>query len=357
MKDIEFCAGMGGMAIALQSAGFNLSNKMYEIDEHAYKSLSSNCCVNGGIIHGQPILADVKRLNWDEVSDGQDVRLLAAGLPCQPFSIGGLRKGADDRRDLFPVFFDAVAHMKPHAVLIENVRGLAAGNMREYLNFIIKNLSKPPKSKLTYSVSWKVCNAADYGSPQTRHRIFIVAVRKDIQGKKFIFPEPTHSAKKLLESIELGSYWKRHNNIDRKCPHKLKQMALISHVGKKPWQTVRDVVSSLGKPSRSKNIAINGHYYISGGKLYKGHTGSCIDMPAKTIKAGTNSTPGGENMVVASNGKCRYFTLREMAKIQGLPDIYNLDGSRSKLSKQLGNSVPVDMVKAVGRSLYLHVKH
>ena len=93
------------------------------------------------------------------------------------------------------------------------------------------------------------------------------------------------------------------------------------------------------------------HELRSGSKAYPGHTGSNLDEPAKTLKAGVHGVPGGENMVVLDSGKTRYFTTREAARIQGFPDLYSFAGSWTETMRQIGNAVPVELARIVASSV------
>ena len=107
---------------------------------------------------------------------------------------------------------------------------------------------------------------------------------------------------------------------------------MIEPAGKR-WMTVRDALRGLGQPTGENN-----HVFQPGARVYKGHTGSPLDQPAKALKAGDHGVPGGENMMVRDDGSVRYFTIREAARLQGLPDSM----------RQLGNAVPVELAQAVG---------
>jgi DNA (cytosine-5)-methyltransferase 1 len=87
---------------------------------------------------------------------------------------------------------------------------------------------------------------------------------------------------------------------------------------------------------------------IPGARLYERHTGSELDWPAKTIKAGVHGVAGGENVLVQDDGKYRYFTLREMARLQCFPDDYFFTGPRSRIIGQIGNAVPVELARVLG---------
>ena len=93
------------------------------------------------------------------------------------------------------------------------------------------------------------------------------------------------------------------------------------------------------------------HRLQSGAKAYPGHTGSSLDMPAKTLKAGDHGVPGGENMMIKDNGEFRYFTVRESARLQTFPDGYIFHGTWTETMRQLGNAVPVALAHVVASSV------
>ena len=120
-----------------------------------------------------------------------------------------------------------------------------------------------------------------------------------------------------------------------------------------PWQTVRDAISNLPDPQtevRASQKLIN-HLYQPGARTYKGHTGSPMDEPAKTLKAGVHGVPGGENMLCRPDGSVRYFTVRESARLQTFPDDYAFHGAWSEAMRQLGNAVPVALARIIGESI------
>jgi DNA (cytosine-5)-methyltransferase 1 len=116
---------------------------------------------------------------------------------------------------------------------------------------------------------------------------------------------------------------------------------------------VRDALRDLPDPECQKidGRRLNDHYLQPGAKAYPGHTGSLLDLPAKTLKAGDHGVPGGENMMVRLDGSVRYFTIRESARLQTFPDGYRFHGSWTETMRQLGNAVPVALARAVGASV------
>ena len=107
------------------------------------------------------------------------------------------------------------------------------------------------------------------------------------------------------------------------------------------WRTVRDALNGLGEPT-----CLDCNVFQPGARSYKGHTGSNLDQPSKALKAGMHGVPGGENMIRLPEGGVRYFTIREMARLQGLPDGYTFPGSWTESTRQLGNAVPVPLAEA-----------
>jgi DNA (cytosine-5)-methyltransferase 1 len=213
---------------------------------------------------------------------------------------------------------------------------------------------------LTYNAVFQLLNAADYGVPQRRERVFIVGFRSDL-GIEWSFPKPTHTQDALLRDQWItGDYWERHKISKKNRP--TFNLKLKARVGKlksfelpilvtEPWSTVRDALAGLPDPERVPNSGVLNHRANPGARSYAGHTGSPMDEPAKTLKAGDHGVPGGENMLVRPDGSMRYFTVREAARLQTFPDDYEFTGAWSEAMRQLGNAVPVKLAQAVASSV------
>src|SRR5690606_27890328 len=119
----------------------------------------------------------------------------------------------------------------------------------------------------------------------------------------------------------------------------------------KPWMTVRDALRGRPDPESKAAEEWYNHRYQPGAKVYPGHTGSPLDLPAKTLKAGDHGVPGGENMMVREDGSVRYFTVRESARLQTFPDTFVFHGSWTETMRQLGNAVPVTLAHLVASSV------
>jgi len=199
-------------------------------------------------------------------------------------------------------------------------------------------------------------NAADYGAPQKRHRAIFIGISTEF-GDGWTFPEPTHSQEALAwyKHVDRG-YWREHGarRISEPASQSesralLKVRELGEKPSTKPWVTVRDAIGDLPPPSKCETLP--GHWQHPGAKAYRNHTGSNLDEPAKALKAGDHGVPGGENMLASKNGRVRYFTVREMARLQGLPDDFVISGSWKGATRQLGNAVPTMVGEYIGRAV------
>lgn len=382
MNSVELFSGAGGLALGIAKAGFH-HEAIVELDKHACATIRKNQSTKHSITKFWPLHEkDVAVFDYKSIS--QKVDLLAGGPPCQPFSLGGKHRGMKDCRNMFPEMFRATLELKPRAIFIENVRGLSRPAFSEYFNYIILQLTYPELTRkdsecwfdhskrlqrharsrstsgLTYRVSHRILNAADYGVPQCRERLFIVAFRSDIKSY-WEFPVPTHSFSALLwQQWMTGEYWDRHNISSRRRPSPkekhLRQLANFLESEKfslnQPWKTVRDAIYDLPNPlNRSDAKTIFNHIHNPGARSYPGHTGSHLDLPAKTLKAGSHGVPGGENMLNHGNGRVRYFTVRECARLQTFPDNYIFPDVWCTAMRQLGNAVPVRLAEIIANSI------
>jgi len=380
MESIELFSGAGGLALGLSRAGIH-HKALFEWNREACDTIRANQARGIAHVKNWPLHeGDVRAMDFRRYGEGID--LVAGGPPCQPFSLGGKHKAFEDRRDMFPEMFRAVRELRPRAILVENVRGLVRQAFADYFEYIILQLSYPTLDRrdgedwtkhlsrleqhhtsgqgaeLEYRVVFRVLNAADYGVPQRRERVFIVGFRSDL-GIDWSFPEPTHSlGALLLDQWTSGEYWERHGISRKARPSLPERFADRSRKLKAPtlpfehrlaWRTVRDAIADLPDPTR-RNEVLN-HCANPGARSYCGHTGSPLDEPAKTLKAGDHGVPGGENMLAYPDGSVRYFTVREAARLQTFPDDYSFEGAWSEAMRQLGNAVPVQLAELLAANI------
>jgi len=382
LKSVELFSGAGGLALGMSKGGFR-HELLVEFNKDAVETLIKNHDMGQAQIKSWNIKHDdVKNISFKKYKE--KISVVAGGPPCQPFSLGGKHKAFNDNRDMFPQAVRAVRESRPDSFIFENVKGLLRKSFSSYFEYIILQLTYPNIAKSTdedwedhlcrleethtkgnyrglkYNVVYRLVNAADYGVPQKRERVFIVGFRSDLN-VEWSFPKVTHSQDALLwQQWVTGEYWDRLNistsdrpkqqsSID-KLSFQLQKKYGLFPPEEKPWVTVRDAISDLPCPKKENHY--NNHQFRDGAKSYPGHTGSPIDEPSKTLKAGDHGVPGGENMIRFNDDSIRYFTVREAARIQTFPDDYHISGVWSECMRQIGNAVPVSLAEVVANSVH-----
>ncbi|MGW4398358.1 DNA cytosine methyltransferase [Amycolatopsis nivea] len=397
---VELFAGGGGLAMAVHQAGFR-PLLLNEFARHACDTLEANGAKpredDESIPEpGQPwplVAGDVQHLEMKYLRGKVDV--LAGGPPCQPFSLGGVAKGDEDRRNMFPELFRAVREIQPKAVICENVRGLLRPSFKPYFEYILRELGLPFQERdpathwethdaslratnlatvdpaKRYEVVMTPVNAADYGVPQIRNRVIIVAFRADLGVDPNRFRDlvrPTHSEAALLRSIRDGQYWERHPDVPKHVRSRVEASLpdVIPDDDLLPWRTLRDALQGSGDEGPLPPVPWNrldrqerrvggftDHVGWPDARIYAGHTPNVLDRPAKTVKAGVHGVPGGESVLLTDDRvrdatdpsgyryRHRYMTVRETARVMTFPDSWRLSGPRGEKMRQLGNAVPV----------------
>jgi DNA (cytosine-5)-methyltransferase 1 len=382
LKSVELFTGAGGLALGLEKTGWH-HVALIERDVHACSTIHLNESLGHSLAKEWHLFAeDVRELSYESLA--KNVDMVAGGPPCQPFSLGGKHRAFKDSRDMFPEAVRAVRELRPRCFIFENVKGLLRQSFASYFHYIILQLSYPLISRKkdevweshlsrlervhtagrdmdpSYRVVYRLLDAVEYGVPQNRHRVFIVGFRSDL-GREWSFPEPTHSIDRLLwDQWITGSYWEEHEvprqarpSIPSRLRSRIEQLAADFALFAPPSQrcrTVRDALVGLPDPKDKKHTVPN-HEFRDGARPYPGHTGSLLDQPSKVLKAGDHGVPGGENMIAFPDGTCRYYTVRESARIQTFPDDYIFSGSWTEAMRQIGNAVPVALAAAVGDSV------
>lgn len=321
LTSIDLFSGAGGLSIGLERAGFR---PVLAVE------MNKDACATYKLRFPEVDLRQAPIQTVDLRPFRARIDLLAGGPPCQPFSSGGLRQAAGDIRDMIPEFIRAVGEVRPKAFLMENVPGLITGSRATYFLNAIRSFES-----LGYAVSWQVVNAADYGIPQKRKRLFVVGALDSV----FEFPEPTHGS-------------------GRKNPY-----SVVSD-----WL---DICTIQGNPNPSiityaKNPDLrpspyDGHLFNGGGRALD------PDAPSHTIlaSAGGNKTHfvdpnglvpkyheylinGGKPYRTKSLEGARRLTAMESAILQTFPSDMTFLGSKSSQYKQIGNAVPPKLAEAIG---------
>lgn len=382
LKSLELFVGAGGLALGSARAGFE-HTAVLDWNGNVSRTLRRNKA--HGVDHVQDwdvIECDVRKHDFEPYAG--KVEVVFGGPPCQPFSIGGKHLGHEDERNMFPEAVRAIRDIQPKAFLFENVKGLLRVSFANYYTYIIHQLRLPDvqrrageewgdhlsrlerihtsgkHSGLRYNVVYECRNAADFGVPQRRERVFVVGIRADL-GVEFSFPQGFHTQEALLhDQWVTGEYWERHRIAKSKRPDRPTRLSrrmdrlsvAVDGERSRPWQTVRDAIRDLPRIGIGQTSSKTPNHFLNpGARSYPGHDGSAWDEPAKTLKAGDHGVPGGENTLRLDDGSVRYFSVRECARLQTFPDEWVFEGSWTEAMRQLGNAVPVDLAARIASEL------
>lgn len=312
---IDLFAGAGGLSLGLEAAGIEA---LFAVEIMPEAVATYRATFPNSEVHTQDI-RNVDFRHW------RDVEVVAGGPPCQPFSIGGLRRGRDDGRDFLPEFVRAVLEVRPRAFIMENVPGLIS--FGPYLRSVLAPLFD------LYAISEpQVLNAADYGVPQSRKRLIVVGSR---EGTPFRLP-PGSPGLRVPAGMVLTREPRGEPN-----PSKI-VYAKRPDLRPNPYQ---------------------GHLFNGGGRAVE------LDKPSPTIlaAAGGNKTHflDLDDLIPAyhrhlkAGGKprsgelpgARRLTVLESAALQSFPEHVRFAGSRSAQYTQVGNAVPPRFAQAIGEQL------
>lgn len=296
---VDLFCGIGGF----HQAGDQLGMKCVfasDIDEEARKAYEHNYKI-------QPA-GDISRVMAKNIPDHD---ILFAGFPCQPFSIIGNRTGfADARGTLFFEIARIIEAKQPRAFILENVKQLATHDKGATLKRILEIL----REELGYTVDYKILNALNFGLPQKRERVLIVGFKDEIAGFNWDKLEkvPMKPLAKILEKNPDPKYF---------VSERIKRARLAKHAA--------TITPSIWHENKSGNIS--------------SHPFSCA------LRAGASYN------YLLVNGE-RRLTTREMLRLQGFPDSFEIVCNDSQTRKQAGNAVPVPIVKAVLEKVVLNAK-
>lgn len=311
LKVVSLFCGCGGTDLGLKG-DFHFNNQFYS--KNSYEIIYANdidkkvCKIFEENFNLNPVIKDIRAISSDDIPDCD---VITGGFPCQSFSViaqNPKRLGINsDKGKLFFEMCRILKEKKPKCFVAENVKGILSANNRETFPLIIKEFEK-----CGYDVFYKLLNAADFGIPQKRERVFIIGFRKDLK-IDFEFPTGTH---KKSEYIPL-------------------KLFLDNQVEEKYYFSKRAVLGMLNSKK----------------KMGKGRvqdiTKPCNTVGAHLAKVSLNST----DPVLIDKGKYRRFTPREVARIQSFPENFKLNGSQSSLYRALGNAIPPVISWYIGKQI------
>jgi DNA (cytosine-5)-methyltransferase 1 len=340
---ISLYTGAGGLDLGFEAAGFETVAAV-EFDHDCCETVRANRTAWNII---ERSIFDVSSSELLEVGGLRrgDVDLLSGGPPCQPFSKSGYWARGDSlrledpRASTLAAYLRVLRDVRPRAFLLENVEGLAYRGKDEGLQLLLDTVRRINKETgSNYTPQMQVLSAADYGVPQLRERVFIVAAR---DGSRFRFPAPTHSPQPMI--------------------------------GSEPYRTAWDVLADV-VPEEDEDLEVKGKWArllpsIPEGHNYLWHTDRmggeplfgwrrrywsfllklAKDKPSWTIQAQPGPAVG------PFHWENRRLSMRELCRIQTFPDHLILTGGRQAIQRQAGNAVPSLLAEVLGREIRVQI--
>lgn len=304
LNSLEMCAGAGGQALGLEQAGFDHQG-LVEIDADCCRTLRAN----------RPewsVFEEDLRLFKERAASFRGVDLVAGGLPCPPFSVAGKQLGPRDERNLFPDALDIVDAIRPRAVMIENVRGFLSAVFQDYREGLKKQLKA-----LGYTTDWRLLNASDFGVPQLRPRVIIVAIKSE-HADLFDWPEPhAHNPLSVGEVL-----------------HDL--MAAKGWLGAAAWKTRADEIAPT---------------LVGGSKKHGGPDLGPTRAKQAWASLGVNGLTLAEEAPDRSFVGMPRLTVPMVARLQGFPDDWHFTGRKTAAYRQVGNAFPPPVARAVAQRI------
>lgn len=292
---LDLFAGCGGLALGFEAAGFDTIG--FEMDLDACTTYNGNLF---GKCHQLFLKPDL------ELVHDRPVDIIIGGPPCQPFSVVGSQRGRHDDRDGFPAFLGAMRRYEPKLAIFENVRGMLYRN-RGYFEQI-----RAEMRDLGYAVSWRLLNAVNYGVPQNRERLIVVAHRKEWK-----FPTPGNARGQVTAGQALAGLPTPDGESVRFLTASMDRY-VAAYEAKSQCINPRDL--NMERPSR---------------------TVTCRNLYAATADM---------LRIKLVDGRRRMLTEREGARLQSFPDWFVFSGPESKRFEQIGNAVAPLFAKAIGKA-------
>lgn len=297
---LELCAGAGGQALGFEQAGYQHTG-LVELDSFACKTLRYN----------RPDWKVLQEdLNYFDPAPFHGVDVIAAGLPCPPFSKAGKQLGSADERNLFPAALRIINDVKPRAVVIENVRGILDAVFQDYRTYISDQLPG-------YWTDWALLNACDFGVPQLRPRVNFIAIRKGLE-HNFAWPFPDRS-----RTPSVGE-------------------ALQDLMAANGWEGAADWVRTAGEVAPT---------LVGGSKKHGGPDLGPTRARAAWAALGVNGKTLADAPPERGFVGMPRLTTRMAARVQGFPDDWHFSGGKTAAYRQIGNAFPPPVACAVATSL------
>ena len=334
MKIIDLFCGIGGLSLGFEQAGFEVVSAI-DMWSDAIKTYNHNRIVKVAKVE------TVEQFNEEDLPKlvkEHHITGIIGGPPCQGFSTVGKREIDDPRNQMYLEFYKAVKTAMPDFFVIENVRGMLTLNKGAFVKDLIERFGE---NGLGYTINYKLVNAADYGVPQNRYRVFYVGIK----GKRFEFPDalPTQlTAKDGISDLENSTneqYGSAAQNEYQKlmrgeCPHPINQ----DYTAHSP-----QTIATISMIPDGGNIRSLPPEYWQIRKYNKAFERMGTFKPSNTIDTGHRN--------YFHYSEPRIPTVRESARIQSFPDCFEILGTRGSQYKQVGNAVPPMLAKVIAEEI------
>ena len=325
---VSLFAGCGGLDLGFQQAGFEIvfANDNWEGVKETYEH---------NLKH-EIFIKDISKIDKGSIPQGE---VVLAGIPCQPFSNAGNRKSTKDKDgNLFLEVIDVVINQKnkPKVVVFENVRGFLSS--RDENNILLTDRFEKEMNKLGYESKFELVNAADFGVPSNRYRVFIICYLKSLK-KEYFFPRPIGIRTPLVNDV-ISKKLPKNESIEiwDLPPSSQKIVGYIKEGGS--W---KDVPYEKLAP-RHKKIRDNIKKYRSP-NFYR-------RFSRKEIMGTITATSSPENSGIIHPLEDRRYSVREIARFQSYPDNFKFLGkSIPGKYKMIGNSVPPKLARSIAESI------
>ena len=302
-KVVSLFSGCGGADMGMVG-GFEFNNKYYEklpyelvcavdIDKKALETHKANFSTK------KIMCGDIRNISSDIIPNHD---ILVGGFPCQSFStVNPTKDPFDDRANLYKEMARIAKDKKPKVLIAENVKGLKTLHKGTIFERVLEEFEDAG-----YKLSYEIINAANFGVPQKRERVFIVGIRSDID-KKFVFPKGSYSNENWVP---------------------LSSVIVKLDLEEEKYYFSKRAVEGM---KNAKNNMKRG--------LAQDLNGPCLTITSHLAKVSLNSRDP-VLLVDPKNERYRRFTPREAARIQSFPDSFNFIGSQSDSYRQIGNAIP-----------------
>ena len=350
---ISLFSGAMGLDLGLEKADFE-TRVAVEIDKSARETI---LCNHQRLKKPIQVFSDITQLTPETLLEAArekrgGITLVSGGPPCQPFSTAGKRGALNDPRgSLFRDFLRMVDGIQPRFFIMENVRGLLSAPIRHRPLADRQHTLEPDEQQgsafavileefghIGYSFVYGLLNSADYGVPQTRERVVIIGSRDHEQ---ITLPTPTHA----LANPKLQP-WKTLSDALTNLDDPKPQFQAYSAARLKFLQLVPEGGNWRNLPIEMRQEAMGGAFLSGGGKVGF-YRRLAWDKPSPTV----TTSPAQKATDMCHPNELRPISVREAARIQGFPDDWVFAGSLSDQYRQIGNAVPIELGKAIGKSL------